>query len=104
MLPKRTSETNRTFKRDEEWTHSGALVEPSGLADQSIVSLGLLLIFSAFILAFIVISVPAARSRRIRGRGGAAVNVGPFPLIIGSDPRTAKLLLELALAFVVALP
>ena len=86
MLPKRLPKTNRTFKRDEEWMHSGALVEPSRLADQSIVSLGLLLTFSGFTLALIVISVPAARSRMIRGRGGAVVIVAPFPLIIGSGP------------------
>jgi uncharacterized membrane protein len=37
------------------------------------------------------------KNRRIEVKGGAVVMIGPIPIILGSDPRTAKILMLTAL-------
>ena len=68
------------------------------LSDQSIVLLGSLLILVGLFLAIFGLVFSGAHWGRFRGRGGAVVIVGPFPIVFGSDPQTTKLVLILAIA------
>ena len=68
-----------------------------------LVTLGLILIVAGFILALFVMIISLARTGNFKGRGGAVVIVGPFPIIFGSDRQSAKVLLVLSIVLVAAL-
>ncbi len=70
------------------------------MTDQLIVSIGILLIVAGIILAFLSV-IPSLRSGDTRGRGGAVVIIGPFPIVLGSDKETAWSLLLLAIILVI---
>ena len=55
------------------------------------------------LLALLVVVVSLARSAGLEARGGAVVIVGPFPIILGSDKRSARVLLVLSIILVGAL-
>jgi len=55
------------------------------------------------LLAVAAAVLSAFGSGRVRGKGGAVVIIGPFPIVFGSDWRYARQLLVLAIVLVVAL-
>ncbi|MGQ9596308.1 MAG: TIGR00304 family membrane protein [Thermoproteota archaeon] len=63
--------------------------------------IGMLLIATGFAIIAIAFLIELLRSTKRKGevekRGGAVVMVGPFPIILASDPKTAKALLMLAI-------
>ncbi len=54
-------------------------------------------------LAMISVLTSLFRRGKLRGRGGAVVIIGPFPIIFGSDKQSAKVLLILAIILVALL-
>lgn len=70
------------------------------LTDQLIVSIGILLIITGLILAFLT-AIPSLRSGKTRARGGAVIIIGPFPIVLGSDKETTRSLLLLAIVLVI---
>jgi uncharacterized protein (TIGR00304 family) len=55
------------------------------------------------LLALFVAIVSLAKTDNMKAGGGAVVIVGPFPIVFGSDKRSAKVLLFLSIVLVVAL-
>ena len=75
----------------------------SGLTDLLLVTIGILLIVAGLILASVSIILLSQRAGNSRGRGGAVIVIGPFPIVLGSDKEAAQSLLLLAVIFVVTL-
>lgn len=64
--------------------------------------IGMLLIAAGFAIITIFLLIELLRSTKrkegeVEKRGGAVVMVGPFPIILASDPKMAKTLLMLAI-------
>jgi len=64
---------------------------------------GIILVFTGFVIAFIAVLLMIFMSVRGRGRvrGGGAVIIGPFPIIFGTDKESVKVLLLLSIALIV---
>jgi len=68
-------------------------------------SLGVALILvglTVTIIAVLLLSFPRRWRGKSEGRGGAVIILGPIPIVIGSDPSTAKTLMLLAMILLVA--
>mgnify|MGYP001076495060 CR=1 FL=1 len=68
-------------------------------------SLGVALILAGFIITIIAILLLGfSRGWREKGegRGGAVIVLGPIPIVIGSDPSTARTLMLLAVILLAA--
>jgi uncharacterized protein (TIGR00304 family) len=55
------------------------------------------------LLVLVFVAISLARSGGVKGRGGAVVIIGPFPIIFGTDKQSAKILLVLSIILVGAL-
>jgi len=65
-------------------------------------TLGLILVLVGIALSFVAGIVMALRQGRGgRARGGGIVMIGPFPIIFGSDAKTVKVLIFLAILLMV---
>jgi uncharacterized protein (TIGR00304 family) len=60
-------------------------------------------VFAGLVLAIAAVFLSASRTGKVKGKGGAVVIIGPFPIILGSDWRSARQLLLLAIILVVTL-
>ncbi len=71
--------------------------------DQLLFNVGILLIFTGFLIAFIAIVLLFFMTVRSKGKikGGGAVIIGPFPIVFGTDEESVRTLLLLAIALVV---
>jgi uncharacterized protein (TIGR00304 family) len=75
---------------------------------QDVMLIGILLIIAGFMTVAVILLLELLRSLRkgetkVEKRGGAVVMIGPIPIIMASDPRTAKVLLMLAIILTVIL-
>ena len=72
------------------------------MTDQLLFSVGAILIFAGFIIAFVAVILMFFATTRGRGkvRGGGAVIVGPFPIVFGTDRESVKMLLILSVALI----
>jgi len=61
-------------------------------------SLGIILLFAGFAVVFAAVVMAALGGGRVKG--GGVVLIGPFPIVFGSDAKTAKILMYLALALI----
>ncbi|MHC1586687.1 MAG: TIGR00304 family membrane protein [Candidatus Hecatellaceae archaeon] len=66
---------------------------------EELASLGFLLIFLGFAVIFVAVLYVAVKGG---GRGGGVILIGPFPIVFGSDTKTVKGLMLLALILIVA--
>ena len=67
--------------------------------DQSLlITLGLVLVFSGFVVAFVAVLLLFFKGVRVRGktRGGGLIMIGPIPIIFGTDKESVKILLILS--------
>jgi len=68
-------------------------------------SLGVALIlvgFTVTIIAILLLSFSRGWGEKGEGRGGAVIVLGPIPIVIGSDPGTARTLMLLAIILLAA--
>lgn len=68
-------------------------------------SLGVALILVGFtitIIAMLLLSLSRGWREKGEGRGGAVIVLGPIPIVIGSDPGTARTLMLLAIILLAA--
>jgi len=75
---------------------------------QDMVLIGILLIIAGFATIAVALLLELLRSLKKGGtevekHGGAVVMIGPIPIIMASDPRTARVLLMLAIILTVVL-
>ena len=81
--------------------------------DQNLVSSGIVLVILGLVIGLTGIAYASKKpprhvdrsgeKRERRIRGGGVIIIGPFPMIFGSDPKTAKVLLILAITLVTLL-
>ena len=73
------------------------------MSDQSLLSLGVILVFAGFLIAFVAVILMFFTTTRGKGKvkGGGAVIIGPFPIIFGTDRESLKILLLLSIALIV---
>jgi uncharacterized protein (TIGR00304 family) len=69
----------------------------------ALVTVGLILIFAGFTVAFFAVLSMFLRNFRVRGRtrGGALIMIGPIPVVFGTDKETVKILLILSVVLMV---
>lgn len=65
-------------------------------------SIGVILLFAGFAIAFVAVILLAITAMKGKGklRGGGAVIIGPFPIIFGTDKELVKVLLLLSIALI----
>lgn len=65
-------------------------------------SIGVILLFAGFAIAFVAIILLVITAMKEKGkvRGGGAVIIGPFPIIFGTDKEAVKILLLLSIALI----
>jgi uncharacterized protein (TIGR00304 family) len=70
------------------------------MSDQLLFSVGVILFFAGFVIAFLAVILLVLTTIRGRGkfRGGGAVIIGPFPIVFGTDRESVKMLLILSIA------
>jgi uncharacterized protein (TIGR00304 family) len=73
------------------------------MSDQSLLSLGVILVFAGFLIAFVAVILMFFTTARGKGKvkGGGAVVIGPFPIVFGTDRESLKILLLLSIAIIV---
>ena len=73
------------------------------MSDQSLLSLGVILVFTGFLIAFVAVILMFFTTTRGKGKvkGGGAVVIGPFPIVFGTDRESLKILLLLSIAIIV---
>ena len=66
-------------------------------------SLGVILVFAGFFIAFVAVILMFFATTRGKGKvkGGGAVIIGPFPIVFGTDRESLKILLLLSIALIV---
>ncbi len=71
--------------------------------DQLLFNVGILLIFTGFLIAFIAVVLLFFMTVRGKGKikGGGSVIIGPFPIVFGTDEESVRALLLLAIALIV---
>jgi uncharacterized protein (TIGR00304 family) len=76
----------------------------------NLLTVGIVFIITGFILLFLALLVGFLRFLRRGGEkvktdvhGGAVVMIGPFPIVLASDPKTARMLILLAIILTVML-
>jgi len=62
-------------------------------------SLGIILLFAGFAVVFAAVVMAALSGGRVKG--GGVILIGPFPIVFGSDAKTVRVLMCLALALIV---
>ena len=69
----------------------------------ALVTLGLILIFSGFIVAFLSVLLMFLKDMRAQGksRGGGLIMIGPIPIIFGTDKESVKILIALSVVLMV---
>lgn len=69
----------------------------------NLLTIGLILIFLGFALAFIsVLAMSLGGLRRVKkAKGGGIVMIGPIPIIFGTDKESLKVLMILGIALTV---
>ena len=67
------------------------------------VSIGMILILTGFLIVFvaIVLLIFTATRGGKKVRGGGAVIIGPFPIVFGTDKESVKTLLLLSIVLIV---
>ncbi|MGQ9461243.1 MAG: TIGR00304 family membrane protein [Candidatus Bathyarchaeaceae archaeon] len=72
------------------------------MGDQLLFSIGIILLFAGFAIAFVAVILLAITAVKEKGkvRGGGAVIIGPFPIIFGTDKEAVKILLLLSIALI----
>jgi len=58
--------------------------------------------FTITIIAMLLLSFSRGCGEKGTGRGGAVIVLGPIPIVIGSDPGTARALMLLAIILLAA--
>ena len=73
------------------------------MSDQLLFSLGVILVFVGFLIAFVAVILMFFTTMRGKGKvkGGGAVIIGPFPIVFGTDRESIKILLLLSVALIV---
>jgi len=73
------------------------------MSDQLLFSIGTILVFAGFIIAFVAVILMFFTTTRGKGKvkGGGAVIVGPFPIVFGTDRESIKILLLLSIALII---
>jgi len=73
------------------------------MSDQLLLSLGVILVFVGFLIAFVAVILMFFTTTRGKGKvkGGGAVVIGPFPIVFGTDRESLKILLLLSIAIIV---
>jgi uncharacterized protein (TIGR00304 family) len=73
------------------------------MSDQLLLSLGVILVFAGFLIAFVAVILMFFTTARGKGKvkGGGAVVIGPFPIVFGTDRESLKILLLLSIAIIV---
>lgn len=70
------------------------------MSDQLLFSIGVILLFAGFAIAFVAVILLAITAMKGKLRGGGAVIIGPFPIIFGTDKELVKVLLLLSIALI----
>jgi len=71
------------------------------MSDQLLFSLGVILVFAGFLIAFVAVILMFFTTTRGKVKGGGAVIIGPFPIVFGTDRESIKILLLLSMALIV---
>jgi uncharacterized protein (TIGR00304 family) len=73
------------------------------MSGQLLFSLGAILVFAGFIIAFVAIILLFFTTMRREGKvkGGGAIIIGPFPIVFGTDRESIKMVLLLSIALIV---
>ena len=105
MLSSRVSALNPpTFAR-KAYITSWNCQALSGMADNLLFNIGLLLALAGFALGILGISIVILRSARGTGqaRGGGVVMIGPIPIVFGTDKESARILILLGIVLMIVL-
>ena len=68
---------------------------PLTLAAMLLILAGFLLVFTAFFIE--LLHALKRKDAEVEKHGGAVVMIGPVPIVLASDPKTAKMLLVFAI-------
>ncbi|MDH5663216.1 MAG: DUF131 domain-containing protein [Candidatus Bathyarchaeota archaeon] len=71
------------------------------MSDQLLFSLGVILVFAGFLIAFVAVILMFLATKKGKVKGGGAVIIGPFPIVFGTDRESLKILLLLSIAIIV---
>jgi uncharacterized protein (TIGR00304 family) len=68
-----------------------------------LISAGLIIIVIGVVIVVLAVLLSSAKSGTAKVKGAAVIMIGPIPIILGSDKKSVKTVLALALALTVAL-
>jgi len=73
------------------------------MSDQLPVNIGMILIFTGFLITFLAVVLMFFMNIRDRGkvRGGGAIIIGPFQIIFGTDKQSVRTLLLLSIILII---
>ncbi len=73
------------------------------MSDQLLFNIGMILIFTGFLITLLAIVLMFFINIRGKGkvRGGGAVIIGPFPIIFGTDKESVRTLLLLSIILII---
>ncbi len=73
------------------------------MSDQLLFNIGMILIFTGFLITLLAIVLMFFMNIRGKGkvRGGGAVIIGPFPIIFGTDKESVRTLLLLSIILII---
>jgi uncharacterized protein (TIGR00304 family) len=71
------------------------------MSDQLLFNLGVILVFTGFLIAFVAVILMFLTAKKGKVKGGGAVIIGPFPIVFGTDRESLKILLLLSIAIIV---
>jgi uncharacterized protein (TIGR00304 family) len=73
------------------------------MSDQLLFNLGAILVFAGFLVVFVAVLLMVLTAARGKGKfeGGAAVIIGPFPIVFGTDRESLKILLLLSMTLII---
>jgi uncharacterized protein (TIGR00304 family) len=68
-----------------------------------LISAGVIIIFIGIIILVLAVLLSLGKSENTKVKSAAVIIIGPIPIIFGSDKKSLKTILALALALTVAL-
>jgi len=73
------------------------------LADNTLFSIGLLLVLAGFVIGILALVVAVLRSARGAGesRGGGLIMIGPVPIVFGTDRQAVRALMLLGIVLMI---
>jgi uncharacterized protein (TIGR00304 family) len=79
------------------------LVNGEKMMDASLLySLGIILIAVGILIVILAVLLSVGKAENVKVKGAGVIMIGPIPIIFGSDKKSVKTVLALALALIIA--